>query len=49
MPYEQLLLYNIRLNMQYVRSIPFYPFRALYWYAVMRGRMANRSIQQQYP
>jgi len=49
MPYQQLLLYNIRLNMQYVRSIPFYPFRALYWYAVMRRRMINRSIQQQYP
>lgn len=49
MPYEQLLLHNIRLDMQYIRSIPLYPFRALYWYAVERKRMANRSIQQQYP
>jgi hypothetical protein len=49
MPYEQVLLNAIRLRMQFVRSIPFYPFRALYWYAVMRSRMANRSIQQQYP
>jgi hypothetical protein len=49
MPYEQVLLNAIRLRMQFIRSIPFYPFRALYWYAVMRSRMANRSIQQQYP
>ncbi len=49
MPYEQLLLHNLRLEMQYVRSIPLYPFRALYWFAVARKRMANRSIQQQYP
>jgi hypothetical protein len=43
------LLNAIRLRMQFVRSIPFYPFRALCWYAVMRGRMANRPIQQRYP
>jgi hypothetical protein len=49
MPYEQLLLHNMRLQMRYIRSIPFYPFRALYWFAVTRRRMANRSIQQQFP
>jgi hypothetical protein len=49
MPYEQILFHNIRLNMQYVRSIPFYPFLVLYWYAVMRKRMANRSIEEQFP
>jgi hypothetical protein len=48
-PYEQILLKAMRLRMQYVRSIPFYPFLALYWYFVSRSRMANRSIQQQYP
>jgi len=48
-PCEQLALYNIRLDIQYVRSIPLYPFRALYWCAVNRSRMANRSIQEQYP
>lgn len=49
MPYEQILFKATRLQMQFVRSIPFYPFLALYWYFVSRRRMANRSIQQQYP
>jgi hypothetical protein len=49
LPYEQILLKAIRLRMQFVRSIPLYPFRALYWFAIMRGKMANRSIQQQFP
>ena len=49
MPYEQILMKALRLRMQFIRRIPFYPFRALYWYAVTRSRMANRSIQQQFP
>ena len=49
MPYEQVLLKAMRLRMAYVRSLPFYPIRALYWFAVNRARMANKSIQQQYP
>lgn len=49
MPYEQVLLKAMRLRMKFVRSIPFYPFRALYWYAVSRFRMRNRSIQHQFP
>jgi hypothetical protein len=49
MPYEQILLKAMRLRMQFVRSIPFYPFCALYWFFVTRNRMANRSIQQQFP
>jgi hypothetical protein len=48
-PYQEALLNSIRLQMQFVRAIPLYPIRALYWYAVMRKKMANRSVQQQYP
>jgi hypothetical protein len=48
-PYVEILVNGLRLQMQHVRSIPLYPLRALYWYAVTRHRMANRSIQQQYP
>lgn len=47
--YEQGVLEGIRQHMNYVRSIPLWPVRSLYWYAVMRKRMANRSVQQQYP
>jgi hypothetical protein len=49
MPYEQILLKAMRLRMAFVRSIPFYPIRALYWFAVVRARMAGKSIQQQFP
>lgn len=48
-PYEQILTKAMRLRMTFVRSIPLYPFRALYWYAISRSQMANRSIQQQFP
>jgi hypothetical protein len=49
LPYEEILLKAMRLQMQHVRSIPFYPFLALYWYFVSRSKAANRSIQQQFP
>ncbi|MDR3459887.1 MAG: hypothetical protein P4N60_20860 [Verrucomicrobiae bacterium] len=48
-PYEQKLLGALRMTMMYVRSIPFYPFRALYWFFVTRFAMRNKSIQQQFP
>ncbi|MDB6111061.1 MAG: hypothetical protein JWR69_2811 [Pedosphaera sp.] len=49
MPYQQSILEGIRRQMSYVRSIPLWPARTLYWFAVTRKRMANRSVQQQYP
>jgi hypothetical protein len=49
LPYDQILMKAMRLRMAYVRSIPLYPFRALYWYFVVRKQMANRSVQQQFP
>jgi len=49
LPYQEALLNSIRLQMQFVRLIPLYPIRALWWYAVMRKKLANRSVQQQYP
>jgi hypothetical protein len=47
--YEERLVQVMRLHMQHVRSLPLWPLRALYWYAVSRGRIANKSIQQLYP
>ncbi|HSY19974.1 MAG TPA: hypothetical protein VK815_16640 [Candidatus Acidoferrales bacterium] len=47
-PYEQILINSLRMTMNYVRSIPFYPFRALYWYFVTRNLVNNRTIQQQF-
>ena len=46
---EERTIKGIRLHMQHVRSIPFYPVRALYWYAVSRRKIANRTVQQQFP
>jgi hypothetical protein len=48
-PYQQTLVNVMRLHMRHVRSLFLWPFRALYWYAFKRGKMANRSIQMQYP
>jgi hypothetical protein len=47
--FEQMTLDAIRRQMLHVRSIPLYPFRAIYWFTVKRKQMANRTIQQQYP
>lgn len=49
LPYEQILLNGVRTTTQYVRSIPFYPFRAVYWFFVSRRKANNRSIQEQFP
>lgn len=48
-PYEQILLDAIRLRMKYVRSVPFWPIRVLYRYAITRPRLVNKSVQQQHP
>jgi hypothetical protein len=47
--HEEITIKAIRLQMDNVRSIPLYPFRALYWYAISRKTIANRSVQQQFP
>lgn len=47
--YQENVLTSMRASMAYVRSIPFYPFRALYWYAVSRRKLASQSIEQRYP
>ncbi len=47
--FEEILLKGIRMRMEYVRAIPFYPFRALYWFFISRSRLANRTVEQQFP
>jgi hypothetical protein len=49
MDLQQCIMEGIRRQVRYVRSIPLWPVRSLYWFAVTRKRMANRSVQQQYP
>jgi hypothetical protein len=48
-PYEQTLINSLRMWMKYIRSLPLWPFRALYWYAFKRGKIANKSAQMLYP
>jgi hypothetical protein len=47
--YEEVLLDGMRAQMQHVRSIPLYPFLSIYWFAVVRAKMRNRTVQQQFP
>lgn len=48
-PYTQVLLNVMRLHMQYVRSLRFWPVRGVFWYAFSRGRMSNKTAQELYP
>jgi len=49
LPFEQMLIQSLRASMLYVRSIPFYPFLALYWFFVSRQLCRNKTVQQQFP
>jgi hypothetical protein len=48
-PYEQLLIDGMRAEVAHVKSMPLWPIRGIYWYFVNRTRMANRTIQEQFP
>lgn len=49
MSYEHILVKALRLRMNFVRAIPLYPARALYWYFITRRAVANKSVQQRFP
>jgi hypothetical protein len=48
-PYEEIVVDGIRAQMKHVRSIALWPVRAVGWYFVNRKKMANLSVQQQFP
>lgn len=47
-PAEQVLLDSIRETTQYIRSLPLWPIRGIYWYLVRQKLRHNLSIQQQH-
>jgi hypothetical protein len=47
-PFLEYLNVGLKEQVALIRSIPFWPFRAVYWYFVRRKMMANRSVRQQY-
>ena len=47
--YEETLMNSMRLSMQYIRSIPFYPFVVLFRFFFIRPLFNNKTIQQQFP
>jgi hypothetical protein len=47
--YEDIMLEAIRLRMRHNRGQSLWPLRVLYRYAVMRKRLANRTIAEQFP
>jgi hypothetical protein len=45
--FEDALLRNARDKMTYVKSLPFWPVRGVYWYFVKRQQMRNKTIEEQ--
>ena len=47
-PFDQVFTEAAHRQVAYVRSIPLWPLRAIYWYLVRRSRLAGKSIQDQH-
>lgn len=45
--FEQVLIAAIKKQMAYIRSLPFWPIRAVHWYFVRRSRLTGLSIAEQ--
>lgn len=45
--FEEVFTDSVRRHMAYVRSLRFWPVRAVYWYFVRQNVLKNRSVQQQ--
>jgi hypothetical protein len=45
--YEEIVIAAIRMRMKYNRAQLFWPFRVLYRFALVRPRLANKTIAQQ--
>lgn len=41
------LCQNMRQQMQYIKSLPLYPLRALYWFFIQRKKLFGETIEQQ--
>ncbi|MBN1672015.1 MAG: hypothetical protein JXR37_13330 [Kiritimatiellae bacterium] len=46
-PFETVLATAVNRQIAHIRSLPFWPFRGLYWWFVRRQKMANRSVAEQ--
>lgn len=45
---ERNMIESNRRQMLYVKSLPFYPFRGIYWFFVKRHRMRGKTIEDQF-
>lgn len=45
--FEASLLSAMRKQMEYVKSMPFWPLRGIYWFFVVRKRMKHKNIEDQ--
>jgi hypothetical protein len=46
--FEQYLIEVIRRQMEFIRTLPFWPFRGLYWHFIRRYIWRNKSIKTQH-
>jgi hypothetical protein len=47
-PFEQIFTEAIRKQMKFIRSIPFWPLRGVYWHFIRRRIWRNKSIETQH-
>lgn len=45
--FEQVLVGAVSRQMAYIRSIPFWPIRAVHWYYIRRSRLTGLSVSEQ--
>jgi len=46
-PFREILVDALAQQIAYVRSLPLWPFRGMFWYFVRREVLVNRSVAQQ--
>jgi hypothetical protein len=45
---EEAVSRDAKLQSAYIRSLPLWPFRAVYWYYIGKRKKANKSIEEQH-
>jgi hypothetical protein len=45
-PFAEVFVEAMHRQSDHVQSIPFWPLRGLYWYAVRRGQLSNKTVRQ---
>lgn len=45
-PFAEVFIEAMHRQSEHVQSIPFWPFRGLYWYAIRRAKLSGKTVRQ---